>query len=594
MTFQLDIQDTIFQKIELHEKININDIHNLLKNKIFKDYERSKKGKSTSGASLNNMKKKLIDNTLSVKYSRSIDFGRVYGAKSITYQFLNKRIKNSLCRDNYMDIDIANAHYTILYNLCKNKKIKVPYIKQYVMKRDEIMLEYMKKFNLNKIQVKRIFNSMLYNPNGEDIKTILDNVDYIEKLKNEINMVAIIVSNDNGEMKKKIKKHKKKEKYNELKTLLSFYIQEYENRILEIIYKCLLNSGFIKNGIATLFYDGIMVLYDVNLNEAILETIEKEILKKLAIIVKLIIKPMDDKMINFNVDNNIDIYKPLAYSNEFMESLPSYELKKEYFNRFVSKIRTPRPLYIWNSAKYKEKHILNRKELEEAILCIDSGEFKKNGEEIKFSKLWLEDSSIKIYEKMDFIPYNKDLEPTLKDIDDDIFNLFVGYGDYIHTKYDITKRKKYISLYLDLVLHLVGDKKENFEYYIKFLAQMIQNPRHKPGISVIIKSEQGVGKNFHLMPIRDILRKDHYISSSDPKVFFSDYAEGFYRKILVNMDEVELKSSSKSSSSISVSIIYLFINNAVVGINCLINFLYSSVIGLSLIQLTLLQFILMK
>jgi phage/plasmid-associated DNA primase len=41
--------------------------------------------------------------------------------------------------------------------------------------------------------------------------------------------------------------------------------------------------------------------------------------------------------------------------------------------------------------------------------------------------------------------------------------------------------------------------------------------------------------------IGSIIGKAHYITSSNPKDFFGDYAEGFYRKILVNINECEGK-----------------------------------------------------
>jgi hypothetical protein len=44
-----------------------------------------------------------------------------------------------------------------------------------------------------------------------------------------------------------------------------------------------------------------------------------------------------------------------------------------------------------------------------------------------------------------------------------------------------------------------------------------------------------------LEAIGNIIGKEYYITSSNPKDFFGDYAEGFYRKLLVNMNECEGK-----------------------------------------------------
>jgi hypothetical protein len=70
---------------------------------------------------------------------------------------------------------------------------------------------------------------------------------------------------------------------------------------------------------------------------------------------------------------------------------------------------------------------------------------------------------------------------------------------------------------------------------------MIQKPNQKIPICFILKGKQGTGKNMMLSAIANIIGKDYYITSSNPKDFFGDYAEGFYRKILVNMNECEGK-----------------------------------------------------
>ncbi len=549
--FQLEMKNTIFTNLKLCELFSRNDIFRIIKTKEFNDYEASCKKKCTLRGKLVNITKKLKKDVLEVKYSRKLPFGRVYGAKCQTYQFIMSTIKNSLCKDKYMDIDIANAHYTILYNLCKMRKIKTPFIKKYVFNRDEIIEQYATQFEVSKKKIKKMFNSILYCFNdGSDIK-IPENIDYIDGLKQEIHNISLAISNDNDTMKKKIKTHKKGEDYDELRTLLSFYIQEHENRILEVMYKYLLNKGYINN-VATLFFDGIMIIKDERINESLLVEIEKDIKKTLGIKLILVIKPMNNKLVDFSIMNNVDVNETKHFNIGFMISLPDYPHKKEYFNRFVAKIMFPKCMYVWSDTVDKEKHILNIKELIEILMPIKSGEFKKNGEEITFSKLWLEDGEVKPYRKMDFIPYNKDLEPEIDS--GDIFNLFVGYGDHIHTSYTKDKMMKRLKPWIDLVYQLVGAKDDYFHYYISFLSQMIKEPRKKPGVSIVFKSEQGTGKNVHLIPIAQIIRPRHYKSSPNANDFFGEHAEGYYRKLLVNMDEVELKSSYKNEGKMKTAI----------------------------------------
>ena len=76
---------------------------------------------------------------------------------------------------------------------------------------------------------------------------------------------------------------------------------------------------------------------------------------------------------------------------------------------------------------------------------------------------------------------------------------------------------------------------------LKYIADIIQNPQKKNPIAFIVKGKQGTGKNVWLNAVGNILGLQHYISSSNPKDFLGDYAEGFYHKLLVNMNECEGK-----------------------------------------------------
>jgi hypothetical protein len=93
----------------------------------------------------------------------------------------------------------------------------------------------------------------------------------------------------------------------------------------------------------------------------------------------------------------------------------------------------------------------------------------------------------------------------------------------------------------DLGIELCNGNKIYFDYFMKFFAHMIQKPYEKIPISFIIKGKQGTGKNVFLNCIGNLLDKKNYISSCKPSDFFGEYAEGFYHKLLVNINECEGK-----------------------------------------------------
>ena len=68
---------------------------------------------------------------------------------------------------------------------------------------------------------------------------------------------------------------------------------------------------------------------------------------------------------------------------------------------------------------------------------LKSGVFCDNGEEKKFMTEWLNDETIRLYNKMDFLPFN-DNAP----VPSHIFNLFRGFNDKKDCEYDYLKRSK--------------------------------------------------------------------------------------------------------------------------------------------------------
>jgi hypothetical protein len=40
------------------------------------------------------------------------------------------------------------------------------------------------------------------------------------------------------------------------------------------------------------------------------------------------------------------------------------------------------------------------------------------------------------------------------------------------------------------------DNEENYNYLVALIADMFQNPGKKPGIAVVIRGDEGVGKSF--------------------------------------------------------------------------------------------------
>lgn len=241
--------------------------------------------------------------------------------------------------------------------------------------------------------------------------------------------------------------------------------------------------------------------------------------------------------------------KTFKFDNDYFCSLTTYAIKKKYFEIFVCKVLRPQPLFIYsendnktfNCLLYREEDIIvTFKHLKSSIKTF----VKEEEIETLFIKEWINDDKLRLYNNMDFIPYNgtRNINDKTKS---ETFNLFNGYNSNINLTldetYDEEKREKILKPFLDLLYQMVGAEDKSFKYMTNYLAHLIQKPNERIPICIIFKSKQGIGKNLTFDTIGSLIGKHHYITSSNPKDFFGDYAEGFYRKLLVNMNECEGK-----------------------------------------------------
>jgi phage/plasmid primase-like uncharacterized protein len=118
-----------------------------------------------------------------------------------------------------------------------------------------------------------------------------------------------------------------------------------------------------------------------------------------------------------------------------------------------------------------------------------------NGALVSIGEYWLEHPRRKTYEGMVFSP---DQEVP------DYLNLWQGWG--------CEPREGDCSLWLDFAHQIIcnGDD-ELFGYVMMYFAHMVQKPRELPETSLVLRGEQGIGKNTFFDAISSIVGKTHCI-----------------------------------------------------------------------------------
>ena len=597
MEIVLTPKDSVLDDIECFEPVDLDCLCRLLTSTLLINNFKNPLTRDLIGCERKQLLKykALIDTETKlakVRYTKvsGMKLGRRNPCGAVGMFQMRKLVRHTLGkRRGLKDIDIINAHPKILLQICKKNGFACSKLEIYILNREAILQNVMVLiqnhyniigWNAKKGEVrdraKNLFIRLLYygtfnnwckEEKDENGNVITPNIpvdalaghnellNYITELTAELKTIGENIQKFNPNLVKEVEKNnKKKNKKNPNLTggVVSFFLQEYEARILEVIYLYCKEKGYIENNVCVLCADGIMLeerlIQDVN----ILNEFKQVVNEKTGFDLDFDFKELDEALTDEELDAHqmtadaLDKTKFEKFDVDYFISLSGYIRKKIYFELFVCKILRPNPTYAYRETAYDYETktpnddvvLYTQAEIANTFCHLGSGNFNSKGVEGKFITEWLADERIKCYNRMDFLPYNdKDKDK----IDKSVFNLFRGYSQQIHTEYNVNNKDKILKPFFELGLELCGGEEVNWNYLLDYLADIVQNPQRKCPIAFIIKGKQGTGKNVFLNAVGGVLGKPHYISSSNAKDFFGDYAEGFYHKLLVNINECEGK-----------------------------------------------------
>ena len=221
------------------------------------------------------------------KFNPIHDEGRQFVSHAIGLQRFSRKIRHTITHDIYNDIDIQNAHFTLLNQYCDKKNYPHKYINRLVENNDKYMKELMKKDNLTKQEAKLVKIKLL---NAGKVES---NVKWIETLRQEIQSIQLLMYKDkeNAEISNLLYEK------NVMKVpsrLCHMILSKIENEILLSALKYFKTIGISTKNMVLIF-DGFMVLkniYDPTVEE--LEKLSKYVNKQTGYNVVYIHKPQDE------------------------------------------------------------------------------------------------------------------------------------------------------------------------------------------------------------------------------------------------------------------------------------------------------------
>jgi hypothetical protein len=364
-------------KIQCNEKVDINILDKLIKSSLLKNTfnnpmcsTKFKKGEKEQLLKY----KALVDDTsfANVIYSRSkgIKYGRVLPAKSLGYHSFRRELRQTLTKNYYTDIDVENCHPVMLLQICKENGIDRKYLKLYVKNREQYLNDCIKEFNINRDDAKKLFIRLLYcgsfeywlEENNIEYNEDNDLFIFISNFEANIKIISKVIIKNNSDLVKQIEKIKDKVKD---ATVLSYFLQEYECRVLNCMYNYLVDNNIIVNNDCVLCADGLMIptyLYNISL----LSELENEIFNKTGFLLKLTEKKMTQDYLEI-LDNNIIIDNNKKDTSDMMICETDIEAAELIYSRIKDKL-----IYCYKTLYFKKSNIWlnNIKEIECALLDI--------------------------------------------------------------------------------------------------------------------------------------------------------------------------------------------------------------------------------
>ena len=192
-------------------------------------------------------------------YYQRNSFGRYWTSKNLGIQNMSRKIRSTLCKDFMHDIDMKNAHPTLLSYYCHENQIPCEYLDYYIENRERCLKDLELCLDMERDEAKAhllaIINGRITNHSKEELMKCPDwYVGYFLELKDIGEKVVEL----NPELEK-IAKDSKDNCYNITGTTVNYIMCSLENKALMAAFDYLSSKDV---EVSSLVFDGLMVYKD--------------------------------------------------------------------------------------------------------------------------------------------------------------------------------------------------------------------------------------------------------------------------------------------------------------------------------------------
>jgi len=164
------------------------------------------------------MLNKSRNGTIKVTYKQRNGVGRRFASKGLSLQSLCRQMRHTIARD-YVDIDMVNAHPTLLLFVCEQLKIQCPMLRKYCQNREKFFGQN----NLTKEEGKDLMIQMLYG-GSKAYKQIEDPSPDLEMFKDEMKETHARIAGSHLNQYELYKEEITKGEKNQSSRVVKFYV----------------------------------------------------------------------------------------------------------------------------------------------------------------------------------------------------------------------------------------------------------------------------------------------------------------------------------------------------------------------------------
>ena len=573
-TFQIKLNASIYRKNSIYknkkvvEKVDKNMVVGFIESKMgisYIDSERnyynevSKKFNTECDQLQNylNLYDKSKNGFITTFYQPAHLWGRIMPTNYLSQCIFHRPTRHSFCNDKLIDIDMVNCHPVLICQIAKQNDISLPNLELYASNPIQYRAEVAEYYNCSVETAKKLFIRIIYGGkytrwvNENELNDTLTPLPFITIMEQELNEFKNRVYDENLHIRDDILK-KTPEKWKDCSieqiknSVMSFWCQSIERVIQESSIQYLVKEYKLKITNIIPCQDGFMLLKN-DYNPDMIEKIQDNVLKEHNINIKFVEKPFNETFeipISVTNDDNeieIDDEETFEYiANEF-EKTHCKIINKSIFVKTTD----------------NKTVLMSLSNLETAYSHMSYKQVDNFGklEKYPFIKKWVGHThNIRRYEDMDVYP-NPLKCPSY------ILNMWSPFAcEKLTTPYE--KNQEGLNCILNHIKILCDNDEIVYDYFIKWIAQMIQFPEVKT-VCITLISAEGSGKGTLMRLIQRMIGNDKYYETSKP----SRDVWGEFNAIMKDTFFINLNELSKQEALQAEGVIKTLITDEAMTIN---------------------------